>query len=83
MIALLGFLLALLVSPMVAGCTTPHLGRPNLGGYSVEILLEITGRKHLEFVMGVLESECVALRCEFELRREVPVWNHRSGEKYA
>ena len=29
---------------------------------------------------AILEGECLALRCEFERRREVPVWNHRGGE---
>jgi tRNA(Arg) A34 adenosine deaminase TadA len=71
------------IDRLVLGGRHALVGRPDLGGYSVETLLAITGRKHLEFVTGILESECVALRCEFERRREVPVWNCRGGEKYA
>jgi tRNA(adenine34) deaminase len=71
------------IDRLVLGGRHALVGRPDLGGYSVETLLAITGRKHLKFVTGILESECVALRREFERRREVPVWNCRGGEKYA
>jgi tRNA(adenine34) deaminase len=71
------------IDRLVLGGRHALVGRPDLGSYSIEALLAITGRKHLEVVTGVLEMECVALRREFELRRDIPVWDHRRGEKYA
>lgn len=71
------------VDRLVLGGRHALVGRPDLGNYSVEALLALTGRTHLELVTGVLERECVELRREFELRRKTPVWDHPSGEKYA
>lgn len=71
------------IDRLILGGRHTLVGRPDLGSYSVEGLLSLTGRTHLEVVTGILESECVALRREFELRRELPVWNHPPGEKYA
>lgn len=71
------------IDRLVLGGRHALVGRPDLGSYSVEALLALTGRTHLEFITGVLERECVELRHEFELRRETPVWNQRAGEKYA
>jgi len=71
------------IDRLVLGGRHALVGRPDLGSYSIEALLAMTGRKHLEVVTGVLEEECVALRREFELLREIPVWDHQGGEKYA
>jgi tRNA(adenine34) deaminase len=71
------------IDRLVLGGRHALVGRPDLGSYSIEALLAMTGRKHLEVVVGVLEEECVALRREFELLREIPVWDHQGGEKYA
>ena len=49
------------VSRLVLGGRHAGIGRKDIGGYSVETLLKLTGRS-LELVTGVRQQECQDLR---------------------
>lgn len=51
------------IERLVLGARHADFARPDLGRYSVEALLEMTGAP-LELITGVLDAECVALRPE-------------------
>jgi len=51
------------IERLVLGARHAAFGRPDLGRYRVEALLELTGAP-LELITGVLDDECVALRPE-------------------
>lgn len=61
------------VTRLVLGCRHAALGRKDIGSYSVEALVAMTGRP-LEIVTGVLAKECEALR------RSWPGWKAFQGE---
>jgi tRNA(adenine34) deaminase len=61
------------VTRLVLGCRHAALGRKDIGTYSVEALVAMTGRP-LEIVTGVLAKECEALR------RSWPGWKAFQGE---
>jgi tRNA(adenine34) deaminase len=50
------------IDRLVLGGRHALVGRPDLGSYSIEALLAMTGRKHLEVVTGVLggQESCAA-----------------------
>ncbi|MCC6531164.1 MAG: nucleoside deaminase [Burkholderiales bacterium] len=58
---------------LVLGCRHAQLERKDIGSYSVEALVAMTGRP-LEIVTGVLAQECEALR------RSWPGWRAFQGE---
>lgn len=58
---------------LVLGCRHAQLDRKDIGSYSVEALVAMTGRK-LEIVTGVRDKECEALR------RSWPGWRAFQGE---
>ena len=62
------------VSRLVLGCRHAQMGRKDIGTYSVEALVAMTGRP-LEIVTGVLAKECEAQR------RSWPSWRAFQGEK--
>ena len=62
------------VSRLVLGCRHAALQRKDIGTYSVEALVAMTGRR-LEIVTGVLDKECEALR------RSWPGWRAFQGEE--
>jgi len=49
------------ISRLVLGCRHAALQRKDIGSYSVEALVVMTGRP-LEIVTGIRERECEALR---------------------
>lgn len=53
------------IERLVLGARHAAFRRPDLGRYSVEALIEMTGAP-LEVVTGVLEDECEALRPELD-----------------
>ena len=59
---------------LVLGCRHAALNRKDIGSYSVEALVAMTGRP-LEIITGVREKECEALR------RSWPGWRAFQGEK--
>lgn len=58
---------------LVLGCRHAQLGRKDIGTYSVEALVAMTGRR-LEIITGVRDKECEALR------RSWPGWRAFQGE---
>ena len=62
------------VSRLVMGCRHAQLGRRDIGTYSVEAFVAMTGRP-LEIVTGVLAKECEAQR------KSWPGWRAFQGEK--
>jgi tRNA(adenine34) deaminase len=56
------------VSRLVLGARHAEIGRKDLGAYSVEELIKLTGRS-IEVVTGVLSRECVAMRLAWVAER--------------
>ena len=55
------------IKRLVLGARHATFHRPEMGAYSVERLVEMTGAQ-LEVVSGVLQAECEALRPELSRR---------------
>ena len=62
------------VSTLVLGCRHAQMGRKDIGTYSVDALIKLTGRK-LEVVTGVMAKECEAQRKSWS------GWKAFQGEK--
>lgn len=56
------------ISRLVLGGRHAGIGRKDIGGYSVEVLLKLTGRE-LELVTGVRQKECEEMRLEWIAER--------------
>lgn len=55
------------LSEVVLGARHRALGRTDMGAYSFEALMQLTGQS-VTFTTGVLEDECTAFRREWSLR---------------
>jgi len=68
------------IGRLVLGARHADIGRPDLGAYRVEVLLEMTGRP-LQLVTGVRERECAEPFRAWLKKNAPPGANSRSSAK--